>query len=68
MSKSACFTGHRVISEDRKQLSERLYTILEKIIKEDEVTDFYAGGAVGFDSISALNVLRLKEKYSKKAP
>ena len=65
MGKSVCFTGHRVISEDRKKLSERLYTILEKNIAEDDVTDFYAGGAVGFDTIAALNVLKLKEKYSE---
>ena len=64
MSKSACFTGHRVISEDKKKLSARLYAVLERIINEDEITDFYAGGAVGFDTIVALNVLRLKEKYN----
>ena len=63
MGKSACFTGHRDISENPKRLSEGLYAVLDKLISEDNLTDFYAGGANGFDTIAALNVLKLRSKY-----
>ncbi len=63
MAKSACFTGHREISENPKKLSERLYAVLEKLITEENVTVFYTGGANGFDTIAALDVLKLKSKY-----
>ena len=63
MSRSACFTGHREISENPKKLSERLYNVLEKLIAEEGITDFYAGGACGFDTIAALDVLKLRSKY-----
>lgn len=60
MGKSACFTGHREISENPKKLAARLYAVLEKLVLEDGVTDFYAGGATGFDTIAAQNVLKLR--------
>ena len=63
MAKSACFTGHREISENPKKLSARLYDVLDKLISEENITDFYAGGANGFDTIAAINVLKLKSKY-----
>lgn len=63
MGKTACFTGHREISENPKKLSVRLYDLLEKLIKEQELTDFYAGGANGFDTIAALSVLKLRSEY-----
>ncbi|MBR6873893.1 MAG: DUF1273 family protein [Ruminococcus sp.] len=63
MEKSACFTGHRDLSESERSLSERLYSLLEKLVIEDGITDFYAGGAVGFDTVAAKCVLRLKEKF-----
>ena len=63
MEKSVCFTGHRDLSENEKTLSERLYALLEKLVTEEEMTDFYAGGAVGFDTVAEKCVLRLREKY-----
>ncbi len=61
--RSACFTGHRDLSESERSLSERLYALLEKLVIEDGITDFYAGGAVGFDTVAEKCVLRLREKY-----
>ncbi|MCM1131895.1 MAG: DUF1273 domain-containing protein [Ruminococcus flavefaciens] len=61
--KSACFTGHRKITNDMKALEIRLYDTLEYYIKNCGLTDFYAGGAVGWDTLSALTVLRLREVY-----
>lgn len=60
--KAACFTGHRKIKEDTSILSQRLYETLEKHIPCG-LTDFYIGGAIGFDTIAALTVLRLRKKY-----
>ena len=63
MKKSICFTGHRTISENRKALSDRLYALLERFVAEQAVTDFYAGGAVGFDALAEMTVLKLRESY-----
>ena len=63
MNKSVCFTGHRTIAEDKEKLSARLYTLLERLVAEQKVTDFYTGGAVGWDALAALTVLKLRESY-----
>ena len=61
MNQSVCFTGHRILSENPKKLFDRLYPVLKKLVEEKGVTDFYAGGAVGFDTIAAKCVLRLRD-------
>lgn len=58
---SCCFTGHRLI-KNSEELQKKLLTVLETLIK-DGAEDFYAGGAIGFDTIAAEAVLRLREKY-----
>ena len=65
MKKSVCFTGHRTIAEDKETLSARLYALLERLVTEKKVTDFYTGGAVGWDALAALTVLKLRESYSE---
>ena len=44
-------------------MSERLEALLRELIEKEGFTDFRAGGAVGFDSVAALTVLKLKEDY-----
>lgn len=61
--KSACFTGHRKISEDITEIQKNLYNTLENYINNHGLTDFYAGGAVGWDTISAVTVLELRKIY-----
>ena len=61
--KSACFTGHRSLRGNLEELSERLYRFIENGIHEFGLTDFYAGGAIGWDTLAAQTVLRVKEKY-----
>ena len=63
IKKSVCFTGHRTIAEDKETLSARLYALLERLVTEQKVTDFYTGGAVGWDALAALTVLKLRESY-----
>ena len=59
---SISFTGHRTLSKDTKELSQNLYKRTEEAIKSG-VTDFYFGGAYGWDQFSFLVVLKLREKY-----
>ena len=58
-----CFTGHRVIEdEDAKRIPELLEEVIGELC-ERGATVFRAGGATGFDTMAALKVLDLKEKY-----
>lgn len=60
---TVCFTGHRVIpTELAVNIPSALKKLLEQLIIRGAVS-FRAGGAMGFDTICALCVLELKEKY-----
>jgi len=62
--KSICFTGHRDLSCDIEDLKKRVYNALERAIVNAGITEFYNGGAVGWDMLTAQEVLKLREKYS----
>lgn len=63
--KSCFFTGHRSFSCSRNsEAAENLVSVLIELI-EKGVTDFYAGGAIGWDMYCEQTVLKLKEKYPK---
>lgn len=58
-----CFTGHRHI--ERNHLN-RLPALLEQEILqllEQNVTVFRNGGAIGFDTVAALKVIAMRQKY-----
>ncbi len=58
-----CFTGHREISDDHYyRVMFLLRQLVEEKIKEG-YTVFCAGGALGFDTLAALTVLRMKDRY-----
>ena len=60
--KVCCFTGHREIpAAERQQLSISLSDEVKKLT-EQGVTVFRNGGALGFDTLAALCVLRLKNE------
>ncbi|MCL2884336.1 MAG: DUF1273 domain-containing protein [Oscillospiraceae bacterium] len=62
---SCCFTGHRYISPDEmKDPQAALIKVLIDLIGQG-VRDFYAGGALGFDTMAALVVLKLRKKYRR---
>lgn len=63
MRKSACFTGHRTLMTDMNSFSALLLSVIEQMITDRNITDYYAGGAYGFDAIVSLSILRIKEKY-----
>ena len=61
--RTVCFTGHRSIPREE---ALRLPALLEEVIGElceRGATTFRAGGAMGFDTLAALKVLDMKEKY-----
>lgn len=61
--RTVCFTGHRNIPY---VVAARLPDLLERVISElceRGATIFRAGGAMGFDTVAALKVLDMKEKY-----
>lgn len=68
-SLGCCFTGHRPDAlpdhgNEKKPAMLVLRAFLGSAIQEairDGITEFYAGGALGFDMIAAETVLRLRE-------
>ncbi len=62
-SKTVCFTGHRELpADDLPEISKRLEDTLATLI-EQGYRYFGAGGALGFDTLAAQAVLRLRERY-----
>lgn len=60
---SCCFTGHRAISRaEYAELAARIDSAVEQLIKRG-YTDYYAGGALGFDTLAALRIISLRKKY-----
>lgn len=63
--KTYCFTGHREIPEkDLAGVQARLEQTIIKLY-ERGVIYYGAGGALGFDTLAAETVLRLRESYPK---
>ena len=57
-----CFTGHRKLSKAvLKALPEMLDSCVEGLYSEG-IDTFYAGGALGFDTLAAEAVIRFREK------
>ncbi len=60
---TCCFTGHRHIPEaDREKIKHRLETVITSLYQRG-VYYYGAGGALGFDTLAAQAVLRLRERY-----
>lgn len=60
---SVCFTGHREIPSNRYEIIRQALIDVIKELAESGYTDFYAGGAYGFDMLASLCVLELKKEY-----
>ena len=62
-SKAVCFTGHRALpAEELPEISRHLEDTLIALIEQGHCY-FGAGGALGFDTLAAQMVLRLRERY-----
>lgn len=63
-AKTCCFTGHRRLPENQKEIAKRLEEAILSLIQSGYLY-FGAGGALGFDSLCAKTVLRLRQSYPK---
>lgn len=60
-----CFTGHRRIpANEYSEIQNRLESEIINLINQD-VTEFRTGGALGFDKMAALAVLKLKKDFPR---
>ena len=60
-NETCCFTGHRQIpSGERAEIADRLERIIRDLYQQG-VRFYGAGGALGFDTLAAQIVLRLRE-------
>lgn len=57
-----CFTGHRDLPYNTADLQKKLDCLLEELVANG-YGHFISGGAIGFDTLAAQSVLRLKEKH-----
>ena len=60
--KTCCFTGHRIIKITPDLVQRLRDTIID--VNEHGVTDFYDGGAIGFDMLAAETVIELKSEHT----
>ncbi|MBO5270630.1 MAG: DUF1273 family protein [Clostridia bacterium] len=60
--KTCCFTGHRAIPSEHLDILIRALDETIRTLYEKGVTEFRAGGALGFDTIAALRVLWQKQQ------
>ena len=60
INKTCCFFGHRDVTHN---IRPRLTSIIEKLITEDNVTEFYVGHQGQFDSMVYSVMKELKAKY-----
>lgn len=60
---AVAFTGHRDLDKETvSALCEKLYRTVEELYQKG-YTDYYCGGALGFDTLAALTVLNMKTTY-----
>ncbi len=62
ITKRCCFTGHRTV-EKKELRSEALDVLLRTLITRKGVDTFICGGALGFDTLVAELILKLKEEF-----
>ena len=59
---SCCFTGHRQLPPgDEAAITEKLSAQIDALA-EQGVTRFYCGGALGFDTLAAISVLKARQR------
>lgn len=61
--KTCCFTGHRDLLENRRdEIAAKLEKVILSLIQSGYLY-FGVGGALGFDTVCAQTVLRLRQSY-----
>ncbi len=62
-NKSVCFSGHRQIPEEDYEMIYQKLLQTVKYLSDNGYTEFYAGGAYGFDMMAELAVLQTKRIF-----
>ena len=60
-SVTCCFTGHRTVAKMHREQTVEKVLVQIRILRERGFTRFITGGALGFDTIAALCVLKAAE-------
>lgn len=64
MESRCCFTGHRAIPSDKsKELQQRVKDGIEYLYSNMGIKTYYAGGALGFDSLAAEAVIEQRREH-----
>lgn len=61
IEQTVCFTGHRKINEPLEEIENRLIKAVKDCINIG-ATGFITGGAIGFDTLAAKVILRLRSE------
>ena len=61
--RSCCFTGHRRLSMSEREIATKVLTLIERAIDQG-YRHFICGGALGFDTIAAEQVLFMRDARS----
>ncbi len=59
---TCCFTGHRNIPQEQIPILEKRLETLIRALAEENIVFYGAGGALGFDQLSAHVVLKLRRE------
>lgn len=62
--KTVCFSGHRVLHDPKDEVEKKLETAIRQCIT-DGAEIFMTGGALGYDTLAALTVIRLRNEYPR---
>ncbi|MCM1166518.1 MAG: DUF1273 domain-containing protein [Lachnospiraceae bacterium] len=59
---TVCFTGHRTFYEPRQDVGRKLEAVVRECI-ENGARTFITGGAIGFDTLAAQLIIRLRSEF-----
>ncbi|MBD5156135.1 MAG: DUF1273 domain-containing protein [Butyrivibrio sp.] len=60
--KTVCFSGHRDFHDPKAEIEKSLEAAIRQCI-DDGAESFITGGALGYDTLAAWTVIRLREEY-----
>lgn len=61
-SKTVCFSGHRILYDPKADIEKSLEIVIRQCIKNGSER-FITGGALGFDTLAAWAVIRLRSEF-----
>lgn len=61
---SCFFTGHRIlVNNEIPYIKERTKALIKNLIEDKGVEDFITGGALGYDTLCAREIIEMKKEY-----